>query len=160
MAIGGQRTEPPLSSTEVLKFLAAADALQSVNSGMRDTRMRALRLIHASGRRGTSQAAIAGELALSHACVSRLCDELETEGLIVRESHQFDRRMKTLHLSDKGMQQVDHCDRATQAKAAAVIPDMASMEMDSMAGILQQMVAQLQTHPCTLLCQQCIFGGC
>ena len=152
--------EIPSSGADVLALLANAEALRPLSSGLRSSRMKALRLIQAAGRRGISQAALASEMGVSHAAVSRLCDELEAGAVIVRTTHQFDRRMKTLHLSETGVKQVEHCDRATLAKAAGAIPLLNQGGPASVSDLFHQMVMQMQSNPCALLCQHCLIGGC
>lgn len=160
MATTDRRSALPRDGAEVLELLKTAEALHAVSSGLRDNKMRALRLIMRAGRRGITQAAMASGLDLSHAAVSRLCDALEVEGLIQRVGHPLDRRMKTLHLSDTGAAQIDHCDRATLAKATACVPAVNVAETEPLSTLFHQMVAQMQSSPCTLLCQQCLLGGC
>ncbi len=159
MMILGRSAETPSTGAEVLALLASAEALRSVNSGLRNSRMKTLRLIQSAGRRGMSQATLASELGVSHAATSRLCDDLEADGMIVRTTHQFDRRMKTLHLSESGLKQVERCDRATFAKATAAVPLM-DCKSASISEIFQLMAIQVQSNPCAMLCQQCFLGGC
>lgn len=160
MATSSPLSAPPSDGAEVLELLATAEALQAVSRGLRDNKMRALRLIRIAGRRGIAQTALSAAMGLSPAAISRLCDELEVEGLVLREAHPLDRRMKTLHLSDQGMAQVDYCDRATLAKAAACIPTTQAAGVETIHHLFQKMVAQMQASQCTAFCQQCHLGGC
>lgn len=53
-------------------------------------------------RPGLTQTELARSLSLSAVQVSRLVDDLETQGLVERQAHKFDRRSKDLHPTEAG----------------------------------------------------------
>ncbi|MFW2342248.1 MarR family winged helix-turn-helix transcriptional regulator [Brevundimonas sp.] len=122
-----------------------------------DPRIRLLSHIRASGRRGASQASTARKLGMSDAGLSRLCDELEHSTMIQRIPHPHDRRIKMLHLTPEGEDQVRACAGACETHIADFVRTLTSEEQ----ALLSRLVARATDVPVrTSTCAGCRVGGC
>ena len=122
-----------------------------------DVRIRVLKHIQASGRRGASQVSVARDLHMSDAALSRLCDELEQSGLIERVPHPHDRRVKMLHLTPEGEDQIQNCAGACETPIADFVRTLTAEEQ----ALLSRLVARATTAPLKSgTCAGCRMGGC
>ena len=122
-----------------------------------DARIRLLTHIQSSGRRGASQVSAARELGISDAGLSRLCDELQQSGVIQRLPHPHDRRVKMLHLTPEGEQQVQACAGSLETHIASFVQTLTTEEQ----ALLSRLVARAGDVPVeTNTCAGCRVGGC
>lgn len=110
-----------------------------------------------AGRRGASQRETARALGVAEATVSRLCDQLEADGLIRREAHPNDRRVKMLHLAEAGTEHLSLCAKGTCAGMGVALQDFSPEERDLLARLLGKLVANRPSNPA---CEGCRVGGC
>lgn len=105
-----------------------------------DREGRLLQTVAAAGRRGVSQAEIAGALGASPSCVTRLIDRLEKGGLIDRRQHPTDRRINTVHVTPSGAARVEQ-DRLRFASAGeTALARMSMAELVALDGLLSRIV--------------------
>lgn len=128
--------------------------------GLLSTRMRVLRAIKASGRRGVTQADLAREMKLSATLICRLSDELERAELIRREAHPLDRRKNALVLTERGLSQVGVCGQALTATTAATVQALPEAEMAQLEMLLTKLAIKLTSPSCQMICEACLVGGC
>lgn len=119
--------------------------------------IRLLTKVARAGRRGASQREIALGLAIGDAYVSRLCDHLEAQGLIVRESHPNDRRVKVLRLTALGELQLALCARATGTIMEAALSNFSPEELDLLFRVIDRLA---ESAPPRFHCEGCQLGGC
>lgn len=141
------------------------DLLERISTGLtrrtpalRITRLRVLSHVSDCGRRGAAQVDLAQALRLSSAVVSRMCDALERDGLITRDSHPMDRRKKSVRLTEGGRRQLAACGQATgfDTITAALSP----LEMERLNALLTRIAAGLSSPTRPAACRQCRIGGC
>jgi DNA-binding MarR family transcriptional regulator len=121
-----------------------------------DARIRLLTHIQSSGRRGASQVSAARELGMSDAGLSRLCRELEQSGVIQRLPHPHDRRIKMLHLTPDGEQQVQSCAGSFETQIANFVQTLTTEEQ----ALLSRLVARATGIPVeTSTCARCRVDG-
>lgn len=85
---------------------------------------RLLARVHEAGRRGLPQGEAARALGVSQAALSRLCGRLERRGLIAREAHWTDRRIKVVKLTAEGLSRLAPWP-GPRALADGALPDCA-----------------------------------
>lgn len=136
---------------------ALATAARALLKPREDDRMRLLSLVESAGRRGSSQAEAARGLGLSAPATSRLCDDMETGGLVRRESHPNDRRVKTLHLTDEGQTQLRLCCDSMRVAIDTWIESACREQKTELAGTLMQIAS---SRPPLRACEGCRIGGC
>ncbi|QTC87049.1 MarR family winged helix-turn-helix transcriptional regulator [Brevundimonas pondensis] len=105
-----------------------------------DRQGRILQVVAAAGRRGVSQAEIAGALATSPSCVTRIIDRLEKEGLIDRRQHPTDRRINTVHVTPSGAAKVDQERRRSATAGETALARMSVAELAALDGLLSRIV--------------------
>ncbi|MBU1324692.1 MAG: MarR family transcriptional regulator [Alphaproteobacteria bacterium] len=110
-----------------------------------------------AGRRGASQRETARALDVAEATVSRLCDQLEVDGLIRREAHPNDRRVKMLHLAPAGAEHLQLCAHRTCAGLDLALSDFTPGERVLLARLLDRLKAAPRGRRA---CEGCRVGGC
>jgi DNA-binding MarR family transcriptional regulator len=157
-----------LTAGEALRLITLLNrvAISLVQSGgaLGDSRMKVLRRLQSAGRNGSTQATIADDLDLSRPALSRICDELEQDRLITRESHQFDRRRKTLRLTEQGVRQLEVCGQVLNAAAATATVSMSRRDIGLLTALLEtvdrNLSAETSVDPVREHCSTCPMGGC
>jgi len=91
---------------------------------------------------GLSQSELASRLGLEGASVVRLVDRLEREGLVERHTGE-DRRVKTIHLRDKGAGVAAEIRKVAAALRADVFRGIRASELEAAAAVLAKLKARL-----------------
>ena len=120
--------------------------------GLPLTRRQAAVLIHISRRQGVSQAEIAGLLDMEAISLVRMLDKLCEEGLVERQPHPTDRRIRTLWLTEAAQPVLDRIlqiNREIRREAFAGLPPNARDALiDALAVIKDNlMVEDVLTEP-------------
>jgi DNA-binding MarR family transcriptional regulator len=119
--------------------------------------VRALAHLAGAGRRGASQRGTARALGMSEAALSRLVDQLEADGLAERRGHPNDRRIKMLHLTAAGEDQLKLCAHSTYDRTAAALAAFSATERDLLLRLVNRLAAcGSPQRPCA----GCRVGGC
>lgn len=129
-----QKGGPDIEIWGLLRGLA--DSAQSLLGVESDLRFRLLRRVGDSGRRGLSQIEAANALGVSGSTLSRLCDNLEMNDLLERVAHPNDRRVRTLHLTPKGIGQLSLCSGALARNRGAAVGDLSPQEIETLTQLL------------------------
>ncbi|MGA8049434.1 MAG: MarR family transcriptional regulator [Burkholderiales bacterium] len=91
---------------------------------------------------GLSQSELASRLGLEGASVVRLVDRLEREGLVERHTGE-DRRVKTIHLRDKGAGVAAEIRKVAAALRGDVFRGIRASELEAAAAVLAKLKARL-----------------
>ena len=110
-----------------------------------------------AGRRGASQRETARALAVAEATVSRRCDQLEADGLILREPHPNDRRVKMLHLTPEGLTHLRLCASSTSVALGEALQDFSLDEKRLLVRLARRLASNV---PERKPCDGCRVGGC
>jgi DNA-binding MarR family transcriptional regulator len=96
-----------------------------------------------------NQSEIAEMLAKGKPTVSRALDALEKKGLIIREAHDADRRIKPIRPSAKGQEMLDAVQPKAQKFNEAIRSRLAPGEAETFFHVLETIVetTQHQIHP-------------
>lgn len=94
---------------------------------------------------GLSQTELASRLGLEGASVVRLIDRLEREGLIERRTGA-DRRVKTIHLCDKGAAVAAEIRKVAAALRAEVFRGVSARELEAASVVLAKVKAGLEAR--------------
>ena len=92
---------------------------------------------------GLSQAGLAAAIDRSAPLVTRIVDELEAAGLVERQSHAFDRRLKLLHLTDLGRSRGVELTAGIRGFGADLFADETDADMATFDRILRRLNAKL-----------------
>jgi MarR family transcriptional repressor of emrRAB len=91
----------------------------------------------------------AGASELGEACfekaanLTRVCDELEAQGLIVRGAKPGDRRSVMISLTERGRAAIEQALPAVYGHAAAACQDFSDAEMDQLTGMFARLLGNL-----------------
>ena len=85
---------------------------------------------------GASLSRVAEHVGLSMPAMSRLIDGLVRRGLLVRAVSSSDRRMVTLHLTDRGQEMMKAARRWTQNRLASVLEDLPADRRSDISGAM------------------------
>lgn len=105
-----------------------------------DRERRLLQVVATAGRRGVSQAEIAGALSASPSRVTRLIDRMEKGGLIARRQHPTDRRINTVHVTDSGAAKVEQDRHRSASAGETALARMSVAELAALDGLLARIV--------------------
>ena len=94
---------------------------------------------------GLSQSELASRLGLEGASVVRLVDRLEKERLIERRTGA-DRRVKTIHLRDKGAAVAAEIRKVAAGLRAEVFRGISARELEAAAAVLAKLKARLEAR--------------
>jgi DNA-binding MarR family transcriptional regulator len=86
---------------------------------------------------------IGGHLQVTPRSVTKLVDGLETEGLVVRESHPHDRRVTIIRLTPQGMLVCKESILANHTAVTTLYDHLSSADRQHLARILHQLIAAL-----------------
>jgi MarR family transcriptional regulator for hemolysin len=110
--------------------------------------------LHAAGD-AISLKALAQRVGLDSSSLVRVVDLLEARNLVVRETHQQDRRSKLLHITDAGRAAVDEVRAKLHAVESQLLADMdpgtVQALLDGMRQLSQRLSASMQAEglaPC------------
>ena len=122
----------------------AADVFPSTGSA--GTKLGVLLALAEAGRHGLSQAQVAASIRRSPGVVTRLVDEMESQGVVVRNPHPFDRRQNVLRLTPDGRTYLE-THRARQARLGhEALDGEGDPELKVILAALGRIISRLELH--------------
>jgi MarR family transcriptional regulator for hemolysin len=133
-----------------------AEALHLTAHGWRNALNRRLRplgysrsrwmvLLHVSRADGISHRELADLMGIEPATLVRLIDGMEAEGLLKRRTGEADRRVKHLHLSTTGKQEVARVWASAADLRKEILSGMSKAEITATLDVLQKIRDKLNT---------------
>lgn len=113
------------------------------------TRRLGLRVLHTIVVNGGKmpQNHIGKEILCSKYCVSRIIDDLEQRGLVVREPDYDDLRMYNVNITKKGLEIISNCvDNILKYVIPEVIGDMQKQDMINLMNLLKRIKVYMIKH--------------
>lgn len=132
------------------------DAFSNHRGGLHNSKIALLRLIHASGRRGISQATASESLKMSPGALSKICDELEKSQLIERAHNPVDRRVRQLSLTPAGEAHLNTCNDMLEVTARDAFSGLDPAEVELLLKLLSKVTFSSDPDRCA----SCRIGGC
>lgn len=99
---------------------------------------RVLAILIEAGKRGLSQVSLANASEARPAALSRLIDQMERRGLVVRRSHPFDRRSKIVEVTEAGREQAAARAAQIQSRCQRIFDDFSEDELATLNGSLMR----------------------
>lgn len=98
-------------------------------------------------REGESQNALAERMHISPSWMVAIVDQLEGRGLLERQPHARDRRVRTLHLTAAGKKLMRQAEREAARFDREVTAPLSETEMKQLLGLLDRVAAGLELQP-------------
>ncbi|MBI5209274.1 MAG: MarR family transcriptional regulator [Elusimicrobia bacterium] len=96
---------------------------------MTETQMNVLMLLHyQSPEHGLDQSSLGRMLVVNRANVTGLIDRMERDGLVTRRADSFDRRLKRVQLTRKGLGRMKEAERAYIARVREIMGSLSPAE--------------------------------
>jgi DNA-binding MarR family transcriptional regulator len=108
-------------------------------SGITDAQFNVLMQLKYTQEQGLAQVELAKRLVVNKANITGVIDRLEKAGLVRREQHGTDRRIKVIHITDKGMDLIGTVEAGYFEAIGKIMSGFTEWEMEGLTGALQKM---------------------
>lgn len=159
LAVGHHQTVVSGSSSQarLLELLQRMDSpLSHSGGGLKNSRINLLRIVDEAGRHGIVQSDASAAMHMSAGAMSKICNDLEKIGLVARNSHPSDRRIKRIKLTDEGRKHLQTCGTALESVATKAFANLTRCEIEQLLALLMKASAPVTHKPC----EACLIGGC
>lgn len=145
------------SCTQLIDLLRQIDGpFAQQGGGLGNSKITLLRQIDEAGRQGLPQSDACAAMHLSPGAMSKICNELEQIGLVERNSHPVDRRIKCLKLTAMGRAHLQTCDTVLGGIAMNAFANLNAVEMEQLLALLLKASTPVEHKQCS----GCLIGGC